>query len=118
VFPTLDIATLSNTPPVEWLIEDILTTDGFSIPYGPPASLKSFLLITWPLHIASCTPRLDHQVKQGGVLYAAGEGVRGMGRRVRAWLRHHRMDGIDLPFRLLPTSVNLTDGAQLDAPNL
>ena len=113
VFPTLDIAALSNMPPVEWLIQDIITADGFGITYGPPASLKSFLLIAWSLHIASGTPWLGHKVKQGGVLYVAGEGVRGMGRRVRAWLRHHSMDGVDLPFRLLPASVNLTDPEQL-----
>lgn len=113
VFPTLDIAALSNLPPVEWLIKDIITADGFGITYGPPASLKSFLLIAWSLHIASGTPWLGHLVKQGGVLYVAGEGVRGMGRRIRAWLRHHGMDGVDLPFRLLPASVNLTDPEQL-----
>ena len=113
VFPTLDIAALSNLPPVEWLIKDIITADGFGITYGPPASLKSFLLIAWSLHVASGTPWLGHKVKQGGVLYVAGEGVRGMGRRIRAWLRHHGMDGVDLPFRLLPASVNLTDPEQL-----
>jgi hypothetical protein len=113
VFPTLDIAALSSLPPVEWLIDSILTTDGFGITYGPPASLKSFLLISWALHIASGTPWLDHNVLQGAVLYVAGEGVRGMGRRIRAWMRHHKLDGIDLPFRLLPASVNLTDLEQL-----
>jgi hypothetical protein len=113
VFPTLDIAALSSMPPVEWLIDDIITADGFGITYGPPASLKSFLLISWALHIASGTPWLDHKVRQGGVLYVAGEGVRGMGRRVRAWLRHHGMEGVDLPFRLLPASVNLNDPEQL-----
>jgi len=113
VFPTLDIAALSSLPPVEWLIEGILTTDGFGITYGPPASLKSFLLISWALHIASGTPWLDHKVRQGTVLYVAGEGVRGMGRRIRAWMRHHKLDGVDLPFRLLPASVNLTDLEQL-----
>jgi len=113
VFPTLDIAALSSLPPVEWLIDGILTTDGFGITYGPPASLKSFLLISWALHIASGTPWLDHKVRQGGVLYVAGEGVRGMGRRIRAWMRHNKLDGVDLPFRLLPASVNLTDPEQL-----
>lgn len=113
VFPTLDIGALSSLPPVEWLIDDILTTDGFGITYGPPASLKSFLLISWALHIASGTPWLDHKVRQGAVLYVAGEGVRGMGRRIRAWMRHHKLEGVDLPFRLLPASVNLTEPEQL-----
>ena len=114
LFPTLDIAALSAMPPVEWLIEDIITADGFGITYGPPASLKSFLVIAWSLHIASGTPWLDHKVRQGGVLYVAGEGVRGMGRRVRAWMRHNGLEGVDLPFRLLPASVNLNDPEQLN----
>ncbi len=113
LFPTLDIAALSAMPPVEWLIEDIITADGFGITYGPPASLKSFLVIAWSLHIASGTPWLNHKVRQGGVLYVAGEGVRGMGRRVRAWMRHNGLENVDLPFRLLPASVNLTDPEQL-----
>jgi hypothetical protein len=90
VFPTLDIGALSSLPPVEWLIDDILSTDGFGITYGPPASLKSVLLISWALHIASGTPWLDHKVRQGGVLYVAGEGVGGMGRGGSGRSRHPR----------------------------
>ena len=44
VFPTLGIEDLNALAPVEWLLAGILTTDGFGITYGPPASLKSFLL--------------------------------------------------------------------------
>jgi hypothetical protein len=51
------------------------------------------------------------RVRQGGVLYVAGEGVRGIGRRVRAGraTTSPLLEGIDLPFRLLPASVSSTD---------
>lgn len=113
IFATLDISGLCALPPVEWLLGGVITTDGFAVLYGPPGSLKSFLALAWALHIASGTDWLDKPVRQCGVLYVAGEGVRGMGRRVRAWMRHNNLEGVDLPFRLLPTSVNLTDAAQV-----
>ena len=113
VFRTIDIAELCAMPPVEWLLDGILTTDGFAVVYGPPGSLKSFLALAWALHVASGTPWLGKPVKQCGVLYVAGEGVRGLGRRIRAWMKQNNMEGVDLPFRLLPASVNLTDPAQV-----
>lgn len=108
IFQTLDIAGLMALPPVQWLIEGMLTTDGFSITYGPPGSLKTFLVLDQALHICSGRPWNDRAVRSGKVLYVAGEGVRGIARRVKAWCLKHEVDPATLPFRLLPASVNLS----------
>jgi len=113
IFETLDIAGLMALPPVQWLVEGILTTDGFSIVYGPPGSLKTFLVLDQALHIASGKPWNDKPVKPGKVLYVAGEGVRGIARRVKAWCHHHKVDPGNIPFRLLPASVNLSEPANV-----
>lgn len=108
IFQTLDIAGLMALPPVQWLIDGILTTDGFSITYGPPGSLKTFLVLDQALHICSGRPWNGRAVKSGKVLYVAGEGVRGIARRIKAWCIKHDVDPSTLPFRLLPASINLS----------
>lgn len=112
VFRTYDIDEIIAMPPPEWLIKDIITTDGLGGFYGPPGSLKSFLALGAALCIAYGLPWMGRPVKQTGVLYVAAEGVRGLGRRIRAWQKHNKMEGVNVPFRLLAASVNLTDPVQ------
>lgn len=111
VFSTYGIAEIIAMPPPAWLVKDIITTDGIGAIYGPPASLKSFLALGLSLCCAYGRPWMGRQTLQTGVLYVAAEGVRGMGRRIRAWQRKHSLDGTEAPFRLLAATVNLTDTA-------
>lgn len=109
VFKTLSMEEVLALPPVEWRVKGWLTTDGFAVAYGAPGSFKSFIALDLGLCIAYGQPWKGCEVKQGGVLYVAGEGVRGLKRRMLAWQKKHKMVGVDAPFRLLPASVNLTD---------
>lgn len=108
IFETLDIAGLLALPPVEWLIAGLLTTDGFSVVYGPPGSLKTFLVLDQCLHICANRPWHGRAVRSGKVLYVAGEGVRGIARRIKAWCLRYEVDPSELPFRLLAASINLS----------
>jgi len=112
-FPILNTDEIDALPPVQWLIDGILTQDSFGITYGQPGSMKSFLVLDWSLCIASGTDWKGHKVSPGGVLYIAGEGVRGVGKRIRAWRRANKMEGVHLPFSMVPVSVNLNDGEQI-----
>jgi len=47
--------------------------------------------------------------KQCGVLYVAGEGAPGLGKRVKGWRREHALEGAEAPFLLLPTAVQLLE---------
>lgn len=63
---------------------------------GPPGSFKSFFALDWALSVATGTPWLGRDVKQGDVIYLAGEGLAGLRKRRDAWLHAHRVDKGDL----------------------
>ena len=106
-------------PPVEFLVDGLITDTGFTMMYGAPGTGKSFLAIDIALSVAHGQPWQGQGVKQGPVLYIAGEGIGGFGKRWKAWERHHgKVDEPDL--YLLPTAVNFRepeDIARLVAPS-
>lgn len=85
---------VENLPPPQWLIRDYLPEGQLSVVFGAYASFKSFLVLDWALSIATGMPWLGrHTVEQGAVAYIAGEGIGGMGRRMRAWKQYHGWEG-------------------------
>lgn len=72
-------------PPVEWLIDGVLPQGAMSFVVGEEGSGKSFLVLDWGLCAALGYNWLVHPVKQGTVVYLAGEGLYGIGKRIRAW---------------------------------
>jgi hypothetical protein len=74
--------------------------------YGDSGSGKSFLAVDMGLSIARGVPFLGMKTAKGGVLYQAGEGGKGLLKRMKAYRLEHRVTG-DLPFVLLPEKVNL-----------
>jgi RecA-family ATPase len=62
------------------------------------------------LHLAINAPWHDHETTQTGILYIAGEGVRGIAKRVSAWLHHYGLQDIKaLPIRFLPHAIDFLD---------
>lgn len=112
VFPTLSLEEIMALPPPTWLVDKIITEGGFASLYAPPASYKSFVALSMALAVAYGDQWMGRPTKQCGVLYIAGEGARGLGKRIKAWQRKHGREDIDAPFRLLAMSVNLTDPLQ------
>lgn len=84
--------------PPQWLLRGMLERDTLALIFGDPGCGKSFLAIDWACRIATGTPWRGHGVKGGPVVYVAGEGQQGFGRRIRAWSRHHgvNLDGMPL----------------------
>jgi len=74
--------------------------------YGDSGSGKSFLAVDMGLSIARGVPFLGMKTTQGSVLYQAGEGGKGLLKRLRAYKLEHRITD-DVPFVLLPAKVNL-----------
>jgi hypothetical protein len=106
-FPVMDIAALLALPPPEWLVDGILTTTANACLYGPYASLKSFAALDLSLCLAYGIPWQGRPVKRCAVLYIAGEGVRGVGKRVKAWLIHHGLEEQSGAFRLVSAAIDL-----------
>ena len=112
IFELLDMDELENMPPPSWLVEELIVDDGLSVIYGDPGAGKSFIALDMSLRIALGMDWHGTQTQQTGVLYIAGEGKRGLGKRIRGWRKEHAMEGVDAPFLLLPTAVELADEKQ------
>jgi hypothetical protein len=91
----------------EFLIEGILPGQGLATLYGPPKSYKSFIGMDMALAVAQGLPWGDCTVKQGAVVYVAGEGVAGLRKRVKAFRIRHELYGQNLPFFLVSARLNL-----------
>ena len=111
-FEVMTTNQLKAMPPVTWAVDGLVTLHGFTVMYGAPASGKSFLAIDMALSIANGLAWQNRAVRRGSVLYIAGEGVGGMGKRVRAWEAWHgKHDTANL--YVLPTAVNFRDEADI-----
>ncbi len=109
VFEILDMDELENMPPPTWLVHEMIADHGLSVIYGDPGAGKSFIALDMALRLAMCMDWHGTAAKTCGVLYIAGEGARGIGKRVKGWRKEHGMEGIDAPFLLLPVAVQILD---------
>jgi hypothetical protein len=96
---------LDALPPPEWLIQGLLPERGLIVPFGPPKSGKTFLVLSMCLHIAAGREWFGHAVKQGAVVYIAGEGSAGLQIRLRAMRAAYQIS-IDAPFFAITRAVN------------
>ncbi|MEX0652962.1 MAG: helicase RepA family protein [Phycisphaeraceae bacterium] len=88
--------------PPAWLLRGMLERDTFALVFGDPGTGKSFLAIDWACRVATGTPWRGHGVTPGPVVYVAGEGQQGFGRRIRAWSEHHGVSLIGAPLFVAP----------------
>ncbi|MFP4147260.1 MAG: AAA family ATPase [Halorhodospira sp.] len=88
----------------QWIIESFIEDDSFMVVFGEPGSGKSFLSVDIAASIATGTAWCGAATERGPVLYIAGEGRRGIARRLKAWSIHH---GVTLD----DASLFITDSA-------
>jgi len=95
-------------PEHDWLIDGWLSVGDKSVIGGPSQSGKSFLAIHAGMCIAHKADFFGSNVKHGLVIYQAGEGARGVKKRLRAWRKHHKVQfSRNTPFVLLQSKVDL-----------
>lgn len=109
VFDLLTLDALENMPPPTWLVHEMIADHGLSVIYGDPGAGKSFIALDMCLRLSMGMDWHGVATKPCGVLYIAGEGARGLGKRVKGWRREHALEGVDAPFALLPVAVQLLD---------
>ena len=112
VFELLDIDQIEAMPPPAWLIHEMIVDDGLSVLYGAPGAGKSFVSLDMALRLSHGMEWHGRAAKATGVLYMAGEGARGLGKRIKGWRHKHGLDGVEAPFLLLPIAVELLDDNQ------
>ena len=76
---------LESLPAPTWLIDELITDHGLTIVYGDPGSYKSFIALDASLRLAFGMDWHGTKTKRCGVLYIAGEGSRGLGKRVKGY---------------------------------
>ena len=95
-----------------FVMKGLIPECSFASIYGPSGSFKSFLALDWACHIATGKDWDGHKVKQGAVLYVAGEGGFGVTQRIRAWELHHQVANLDNLARL-PVPIFPADSDQI-----
>ena len=95
-----------------FVIKGLIPECSFVSIYGPSGSYKSFLALDWACHIATGKDWDGHKVKQGAVLYVAGEGGFGVTQRIRAWELKHQVTNLDNLARL-PAPIFPADNDQI-----
>jgi len=98
--------------PPDWLLRGVLERDTFALVFGDPGCGKSFVAIDWAARIATGTPWRGHTVRAGPVVYVAGEGQQGFGRRIRAWSENAGVEMAGAPLFVAP-AVAIPQPAEL-----
>lgn len=107
---------LGELPPLEPLVNSYLYRDTLAMLYGPSGGGKTFLSVSWALHVATGLWWEGHLVQETPVLYIIAEGARMIGQRVEAWTHHHDRDLSEaLPIHWHPAAINLSERPQAEA---
>lgn len=109
--PLLSIEEVLAASDPEWLIDDVLPLNGLIGLVAPSDHYKTFLA----LDMACCIASRDRHwcgraTRRGVAVYVAAEGsVMGIRQRVRAWCKHHDVEGVTLRDTLfvVPAAVDL-----------
>ena len=83
---------LINMPPPEWILKEVVQTNSTTLLYGPSGLGKSFLALEMAFAVASDQHNIFTVARPGPVIYVAGEGVMGIGVRVKAWQQDRGME--------------------------
>jgi len=76
---------IDNATPPKWVIRNVAEEDSLIGMFGPPKTGKSFVTIDMACCVATGKDWHEKKTKQGLVLYLAGEGHRGLSRRLLGW---------------------------------
>jgi hypothetical protein len=90
-------------------VEGLITEEAMSVIYGPSNCGKTFFASDLALHVATGRPWRGREIEAGGVIYCALEGSHGISNRVAAWVREKGLEGVEIPFAIVPVTINLLD---------
>lgn len=103
----------------DWLIDGVLTAGEPSMLFADPGSFKSFIALDIAYHVAAGREWHGRAVKQGSVVYIAGEGRHGLRARGAAWRTFHGLDdAVPLGITNGPIHLNNKDAINAAVPVL
>jgi len=98
----------------DWLIRGYLVRDTLAGLIAKPGACKSFLAVDWACRVATGTEWFGRHVTKGAVFYLAGEGQRGLRKRIDGWEKANgtSLDGAPLFIASgMPSLCDLQDTA-------
>ena len=101
--------------PVRWQIKGWLQSQALIMVHGPPGCGKTFMVLDMVMSVASkgvVSEWFGNRVRQGAVVYLAGEGHHGLRGRVAAWKQHHGVSGLDMWLSRHGLDLNTSNGYQ------
>lgn len=98
----------------DWLVSKIFERDSMIEIFGDPGCGKSFVGVDICCCIATGVNFHGHPVKQGSVIYIAGEGQNGLKRRFIAWGIRNQKSLDDAPIFLSTIAAQISDSAATD----
>jgi hypothetical protein len=105
-FPITSLAVSIMLEPGGWLIKNVLPDAGLIVLFGASGSGKTFVAIDMAYAIAMGVQWRGNRTKKGRVLIIAAEGGKGMSKRLKAYLKHHKIDPNDADIGLLTVPPN------------
>ena len=99
----------------EFIIEGLIESQSLAQLFGDSGSGKSFLALDLAACVASGVAFHDHPVRQGAVVYIAGEGHNGLRRRLSAWEKHREVSLNEAPLFISKAAAQFLDLASAQA---
>jgi hypothetical protein len=103
----------SQPAPLRWLIRKWVQRDALIMVHGPSGSGKTYVVLDWCLRIAGGLDSwCGQKVRNGTVVYLAGEGHFGLRARIAAWKQHHGVKNLDMFLSSSGCDLNTSAGYQ------
>lgn len=100
--------------PIRYYIKKLLPIEALIMIVAISGAMKSFLAVDWGMCIASgLKDWFGFTVKRGTVLYLAGEGHRGIKKRMALWCQKRGVNPGDIGFYISKRGTDLTDADNL-----
>lgn len=97
--------------PIRWLVKHWLQEDALIMVHGPSGGGKTFVVLDWAMHVAASLPAWNGlKVRNGAIVYLAGEGHHGLRARVAVWKQHHRIKHLDMWISREGCDLNTPEG--------
>jgi len=110
----------SNQPaPISWLVKGWIQDNALIMVHGPSGGGKTFVVLDWCLTISGGVDHwFDNKVKNGSIIYLAGEGHHGLRGRVAAWKHARGVDKLDMWLSREGCDLNTPEGYQRVVNNI
>lgn len=105
-FSLISASTLISSPrPNDWLVKGVIERDNYGMIFGEPGSGKSLIMLDMAFCISNGLEWNGCSTKQSSVVYIAGEGFVGLGRRIRALSDKYGVSADDLYLSEAPAAL-------------